>query len=165
MVRWVIGSILHGGPTELFLIPANWLDWCKKGCGMCYPVCAMMHIKEPLLLIGKSIYIYIYTHTHTHIDRETETETETETERETEREREREGRGAVWNIMSIKSILMVMEGMFYLMIHSTHFIYGYRHLVKDTSDSRRGNLLLPQHGLLFLISRKEYFICTIPQTG
>ena len=22
-----------------------------KGCGMCYPVCAMVHIKEPLLLI------------------------------------------------------------------------------------------------------------------
>ena len=25
--------------------------WCNKGCGMCYPVCGMMHIKEPLLLI------------------------------------------------------------------------------------------------------------------
>ena len=29
-------------------------DWCNKGHGMCYPVCGMMHIKEPLLLIGKS---------------------------------------------------------------------------------------------------------------
>ena len=29
------------------------LDWCNKGCGMCCPVCGMMHIKEPLLLIGK----------------------------------------------------------------------------------------------------------------
>ena len=29
-------------------------DWCNKGCGMCYPVCGMMHVKEPLLLIGKS---------------------------------------------------------------------------------------------------------------
>ena len=29
-------------------------DWCNKGCGMCYPVCRMMHIKEPLLLIEKS---------------------------------------------------------------------------------------------------------------
>ena len=27
-------------------------DWCKNG--MCYPVRGMMHIKEPLLLIGKS---------------------------------------------------------------------------------------------------------------
>ena len=26
----------------------------NKGCGMYYPVCGMVHIKEPLLLIGKS---------------------------------------------------------------------------------------------------------------
>ena len=29
-------------------------DWCNKGRGVCYPVCAMMHIKEPLMLIRKS---------------------------------------------------------------------------------------------------------------
>ena len=29
-------------------------DWCNKGGGMCYPVCGMVHIKELLLLIGKS---------------------------------------------------------------------------------------------------------------
>ena len=29
-------------------------ELCNKGRGMCYPVCGMMHIKEPLLLIGKS---------------------------------------------------------------------------------------------------------------
>ena len=29
-------------------------DWCIKGRGMCYPICGMVHIKEPLLLIGKS---------------------------------------------------------------------------------------------------------------
>ena len=28
-------------------------NWCNKGCGMCYPVCGMVHIKEPLLLIEK----------------------------------------------------------------------------------------------------------------
>ena len=28
--------------------------WCNKGHGMCYPVCGMVHIKEPLLLINKS---------------------------------------------------------------------------------------------------------------
>ena len=39
-----------GAPIELFLIP----DWCNKGCGLYYPVCGMMHIKETLLLIGKS---------------------------------------------------------------------------------------------------------------
>ena len=29
-------------------------DLCNKGCGMCYSVCWMMHIKEPLLLIRNS---------------------------------------------------------------------------------------------------------------
>ena len=29
-------------------------DWYNKGRGMCHPVCGMVHIKEPLLLIGKS---------------------------------------------------------------------------------------------------------------
>ena len=29
-------------------------NWCNKGCGMCYPVCGMVHIKESLLLIDKS---------------------------------------------------------------------------------------------------------------
>ena len=29
-------------------------DWCNKGRGMCDPVCGMVHIKEPLLLIEKS---------------------------------------------------------------------------------------------------------------
>ena len=29
-------------------------DWCNKGRDMCNPVCGMVHIKEPLLLIGKS---------------------------------------------------------------------------------------------------------------
>ena len=33
------------------LVPHNWY---KKGHGMCYTVCGMVHIKEPLLLIGKS---------------------------------------------------------------------------------------------------------------
>ena len=34
-------------------------DWCNKGRGMCYPVCEMMHVKEPLLLIGKSNACFI----------------------------------------------------------------------------------------------------------
>ena len=29
-------------------------DWSHKGHGMCYPVCGMVHRKEPLLLTGKS---------------------------------------------------------------------------------------------------------------
>ena len=36
-----------GGPIELFLVPAT-------ARGMYYPVCGMVHIKEPLLLIGRS---------------------------------------------------------------------------------------------------------------
>ena len=32
-------------------------DWCNKGCGMCYPVYGMMHIKEPLLLIGNVAHV------------------------------------------------------------------------------------------------------------
>ena len=41
-------------------------------------------------------------------------------------------------------------------------LYGVGHMVKDHSDSERGNTLLP-HGLLFPISSKGSFICKIPQ--
>ena len=57
--------------------------------------------------------------------------------------------------------------LFYLTTLSTHFILrlcGVGHMVKDHSDSERGNPL-PPHWLLFPISIKGYFICTIPQTG
>ena len=43
-------------------------------------------------------------------------------------------------------------------------LYGFKHMVKDRSDSERRNPLLP-HGLLFSISSNGSFICTIPQTG
>ena len=50
--------------------------------------------------------------------------------------------------------------MFYLITHSTHFIYGYMVsdiiMVKDHSDSERANPL-PLHGLLFPISSKVSF--------
>ena len=55
MVRWVVGSILRGvNPLSYFSFQPVLHDWCNKGSGMCYPVCRMMHIKEPSLLIGKS---------------------------------------------------------------------------------------------------------------
>ena len=60
----------------------------------------------------------------------------------------------------------VRNEMFYLTTHSTHFIlrlYGVGHMVKDHSDSERGNLL-PPHGLLFPIKHKGSFICTIPHS-
>ena len=54
MVRWVVRSLLLGGPIELFLFPASVQRLVYKGRSMYYPACGMMHIKEPLLLIGKS---------------------------------------------------------------------------------------------------------------
>ena len=37
-------------PLSYFSFQPVLQDWCNK----CYPVCGMVHIKEPLLLIGKS---------------------------------------------------------------------------------------------------------------
>ena len=55
VVQWVVGSILYVvDPLSYFSFQPVLHDWCNKGRGMCYPVCGMMHIKEPLLLIGKS---------------------------------------------------------------------------------------------------------------
>ena len=42
-------------------------------------------------------------------------------------------------------------------------LYGIRHMLKDHSDSEKGNPLQP-HGLLFPINSKGSFICTSPQT-
>ena len=43
-------------------------------------------------------------------------------------------------------------------------LYSVIHMVKDHSDSEKGNLL-PPHRLLLSINSKGSFICTIPQTG
>ena len=43
-------------------------------------------------------------------------------------------------------------------------LYGIRYMVKDHSDSEKGNPL-PPHRLLLSINGKGSFICTIPQTG
>ena len=43
-------------------------------------------------------------------------------------------------------------------------LYGVIHMVKDHSDSEKGNPL-PPHRLLSSINSKGSFICTIPQTG
>ena len=40
-------------PLSYFSFQPVLHDWCNKGRGMFYPLCGMMHIKEPLLLIGK----------------------------------------------------------------------------------------------------------------
>ena len=43
-------------------------------------------------------------------------------------------------------------------------LYGVGHMVKDHSNSERGNPL-PPYRLLFPIGSKGSFICTISQTG
>ena len=99
-MRWVVGSILHGvDPLSYFSFQPVLHDWGNKGRGMCYPVCGMVHIKEPLLLIDKSSLCG--------------------------------GSGfpfslSEWSFTSRPK--MDKEGrkeMFYLMTHSTQFIYAY----------------------------------------
>ena len=48
-----VDLFLHD-PLSYFSFQPVLHDWCNKGRGMCNPVCGMVHIKEPLLLIGKS---------------------------------------------------------------------------------------------------------------
>ena len=50
--------------------------------------------------------------------------------------------------------------------HNTFYLrlYGIGHMVKDHSGSERESLQ-PPHGLLFPISSKGSFICTIPHIG
>ena len=50
IAQWIIGSIPHCGPIELFLYQPVF----HKGYGMCYPISGMVHIKDPVLLIRKS---------------------------------------------------------------------------------------------------------------
>ena len=46
MMRWVVGSILHGvDPLSYFSFQPVLHNWCNKGRGMCYPVSGMVHIK------------------------------------------------------------------------------------------------------------------------
>ena len=41
-------------PLSYFSFQSVLHDWYNKGSGMCYPLCGMVHIKEPLLLIENS---------------------------------------------------------------------------------------------------------------
>ena len=43
----------HGAPIELFLVPPVLHNWCNKDHSIYYPVCGMVHIKDPLLIIKK----------------------------------------------------------------------------------------------------------------
>ena len=44
-------------PLSYFSFQPVLRDWCNKDCGMCYPVCGVMHIKEPLLQVGKIAHV------------------------------------------------------------------------------------------------------------
>ena len=47
LVRWVVGSILHGvDPLSYFSFQPVLHDWCNKGRGMCYPVCEMVPVTQ-----------------------------------------------------------------------------------------------------------------------
>ena len=54
--KLILFNIRHPSvnPLSYFSFQPVLHGWCNKGCGMCYPVCGMVHIKEPLLLIDKS---------------------------------------------------------------------------------------------------------------
>ena len=59
-VRWVVGSIHHGGPIELFLVPTSAPRLVYIPNAM---VCAILsvevfHIKEPLLLIADTSHLW-----------------------------------------------------------------------------------------------------------
>ena len=54
MVRGVVDQSLVVDPLSYFSFQPVLHDWCYKDSGVCYPVCGMVHIKEPLLLIRKS---------------------------------------------------------------------------------------------------------------
>ena len=125
MVRWIVGSILHG---------VDPLSWCNKG--MCYPVCGMVHIKEPLLLIEKnspcgssgfplslsewSFNICLMPYHRKY--------------------------NVLIASLNKKTFPLFNDALitFYLQL------YGVRNMVKDHSDSKRGNLLSP-NGLLVLL--------------
>ena len=42
-------------PLSYFSFQPVFHDWCNKARGMCYPVCGVVYIKEPLLLFVNSV--------------------------------------------------------------------------------------------------------------
>ena len=63
MVGWVVGSTRHGvDPLSYFSFQPVLHDWCNKGRGMCYPVCGMVHIKEPSL--GSYLLFQVWCNTY-----------------------------------------------------------------------------------------------------
>ena len=67
------------------------------------------------------------------------------------------GCGMCYHVCGMMHILNDTLNTFYL------WLYGIGHMVKDHSDSKRGNLL-PPIAAMVLNSSNGSFICTIPQT-
>ena len=70
--------------------------------------------------------------------------------------------------VGISKVMACVDAVCLMTIHLTtdsiHLrLYSVVHVVKDDSDSERGNLLESLHGLLFSVSSKGCFIYTIPQ--
>ena len=54
---WCDGSLDQSfmvDPLSYFSLQPVLHDWCNKGHDICYPVCGMVHTKDPLLLIEKN---------------------------------------------------------------------------------------------------------------
>ena len=52
---YLMMHLTYGSSDRSFMVnPLSYFSFEPVLHGMCYPVCGMMHIKEPLLLIGKS---------------------------------------------------------------------------------------------------------------
>ena len=70
------------------------------------------------------------------------------------------------NVRNTFLLRVILEGNVLFNDLNTFYLrlYGVRHMVKDHSDSEKGNPL-PPHRLLLLINSKGSFICTIPQRG
>ena len=106
---------------------------------VCVCVCVYIYTHTHMMCVCVCVYvdIYIYTHTHTH------------------------------QLISLPFEEVRNEGnvLFNDTLNTFYLqLYGVRHMVKDHSDSEKGNPMLP-HGLLFPISSMGSFICIIPQTG
>ena len=157
-------------PLSYFSFQPVLHDWCNKGHGMCYPVCGMVHIKEPLLLNGKSSICSGGNGFPLSLSEWLFTICPTPYNRKFKMSLIKHFLPSVW-LSCQRSLCLVLKGrkeMFYLTTHSIHFIYGYTAsdiiMVKGHSDSDRGNPLPLFMGYFFPISSKGYFICIIPQT-
>ena len=153
MVRLIVGSILHGGPIGLFLVPASYPRLVQQR----YPVCGMMHIKDPLQLIKRIAHV-VATTGFLSLSEWSFTVCPTPYNRikifpslhlETSYRQKTPINKPTYRCMSSCVTDWREREMFYLTTHSTHFIYGYMasDMVKDHSDSEKGNPL-PPHMLL-----------------